>query len=91
MDIKLVREVDQYMVSNSIIQTLDLGEMELLRRLLYKAISLKPDKVTLKKILRHCTRVFRGRKSFTQDLAAFSSRTFDLILAAASKTEPKLY
>ena len=79
MDIKLVRVVDQYMVSNKIIQTLDLGEMELLRRLLYKAISFGPDHATLTQILRCCTKVFRGRKSFTRDLAKFSTRTFNLI------------
>ncbi|PVH25430.1 hypothetical protein DC487_11000 [Sphingobacterium corticibacter] len=89
MNINLVRMVDQYLMSNSVMQTFDLGEMELLRKLLYNIISSDLDKNTLKQILAYCTKVFRGKTSFTKDLKTFSTRTFDLLMAKQRRI--KLY
>lgn len=81
MNINLVRIVDQYLMSNCVMQTFDLAEMELLRKLLYNVISSDLDKGTLNQILTYCTKVFKGKTSFTKDLRTFSTRTFDLLMA----------
>ncbi len=81
MDIKLVRLVDEYMVSNASIQSLNTGDLELLRKLLYKAISFRPDIPTVKQILSYCTRVFKSKNNFGNKLTKLSNRTFDVLLA----------
>ena len=87
MDIKLVRVVDQYLMSNKVVQTFDLGEVELLRKLLYNVISSDLDNTTLHHLLSFCTKIFRGKTSFTMDLGTFRTRAFNLIMASRRKSK----
>ncbi len=86
MNINLVTTIDQYLMSNKVIQTLDLGDVELLRKFLYNIISSDLDKNTLHNILSYCTKVFKGKMSFTKDLATFSERAFNLILSSQRRS-----